>query len=110
MDGKFKKIPQYVIAHWLKNSVTKDPILLRCKNLNVNDSTNNLDVALIMLKKGKYDDVLPLALKVVNNNNADVVDRAEAVILSARMLHLHNQIKKAHEMIGRFDVFWEQLG
>ncbi|KAI1726115.1 tetratricopeptide repeat domain-containing protein [Ditylenchus destructor] len=107
--NSYKPIPQYVIANWMWYSVTKDPLLIRAGKLNKDGSYEGLDAALALMKKGEYDNVLPVVEKLVKDNSQENLEQAKAILLYARFLHMHNQTADAREVLKQFNDIWAKL-
>lgn len=131
MKTSFKPIPQYVVANWLWNTMTNDPIVKRIKSVNAVESIkkNSLDSVLLLLKTNKFDEVLPLLLKIVKkqedseceNCEQDIIEtddekfekifqKGALILLVARFYYYHNQINEAHEYVKNFDTLCDSLG
>jgi import receptor subunit TOM70 len=106
-----QKISQSIVESWQFSTSIHDPLLLRAQTLTNKDKTveGSLDAALIELNRCNYNDIALLSSKVVENDQNDLIERAQAVLLASRFLHYHGLEEEAVAMADKFMTFWEQL-
>lgn len=64
--------------------------------------------ALVALKKGRYNDVLALAL--AEYSSEDSAYRLESSLLAARFYFFHNQITEGKEFLAHFKELYNAFG
>lgn len=105
--------------------MTNDPLVKRIEKINAIESIeiDSLDSVLLLLKRNKFDEVLPQLLKIikkhendVETNNIDeknfdkIFEKGGIILLLARFYYYHNQLNEAFEYAKKFDEFFNSLG